>query len=46
MKIAQSQQLRYWNNVNDVVVSLLLTLNIFYTFFSDSLAATEPVNIY
>ena len=45
VKSAQSQQKRYQNGIIDfVLISLLLTLNIFYTFSSVSFVDLEQVN--
>ena len=46
MKYVQSKQKKHQNDVNDVVmVFLLLTLNIFDTFLSDSIIDFEQVNV-
>ena len=46
VKYVQSKQKKHQNDVNDVVmVFLLLTLNIFDTFLSDSIIDLEQVNL-
>ena len=49
VKCVQSYQWRHQNNVNDVndvvLVTLMLTLNIFHTFFSASIVDFEHVNV-
>ena len=46
VKYVQSKQKKHQNDVNDVVmVFLLLTLNIFDTFLSDSIIDFEQVNV-
>ena len=45
MKYVQNSQQKKQNDVDDVVLFLLLTLNIFYTFSSFFMADFEQLNV-